>query len=165
MKKLSFGEIVIRILQISLFCVAVIACCCFDREQVLFLEDQSGRKAAEILLGSSGFTLEYRHSVHLTPVYEVYEIGSGDKLLLKETRFYSLGVGMPFGAEEGTFSEEEGIFVLSGLNREFKSLPLRISAIPEHRVVIGGQAYLLLSFCEPDGVINIRTAKKWIFKK
>ncbi len=148
--------------------LSVVCLCFFSRyysiryEQVLQIEDADSREVTQLPLGSGGFTLKFQHSVHLTPVYEVYQIDSDNNMVLTETRFFSLGVGMPFTSEEGVFSNKEGEFFITGLSRKFQRIPLRVSPIPDHTVIIDEKPYSLVSFGQPGGLINITTRKKWI---
>ena len=132
-------------------------------EQVLQIEDAESQEVVSLPLASGGFTLKFQHSVHLTPVYEVYQVDSHNNMVLTETRFFSLGVGMPFTSEEGVFSNKEGEFCITGLNRKITNIPLRVSPIPDHTVIIDGKPYSLVSFGQPGGLINISTRKKWVF--
>jgi len=107
------------------------------------------------------FTLSFIHSVQKTPVYEMYYIDDDNNLILKETRYYSLGVGLPFTAENGHFSNENGEFRITGLNRKFPSISIMVSPIPGHVIIIGDKEYPLLSFTKPEESINIKAVEKW----
>ncbi|MDI3481794.1 MAG: hypothetical protein PWQ97_1449 [Tepidanaerobacteraceae bacterium] len=107
------------------------------------------------------FTLSFIHSVQKTPVYEVYYIDDDNNLVLKETRYYSLGVGLPFTDENGHFSNENGEFRITGLNRKFPSISIMVSPIPGHVIIIDGKTYPLLSFTKPEESINIKAVEKW----
>lgn len=107
------------------------------------------------------FTLSFVHSVQKTPVYEIYYIDDDNHLVLKETRYYSLGVGLPFTDENGHFSNENGEFRITGLNRKFSSISIMVSPIPHHVIIIDGKKYPLLSFTKPEESINIKVVKKW----
>lgn len=107
------------------------------------------------------FTLSFIHSVQKTPVYEIYYIDDNNNLILKETRYYSLGVGLPFTAESGHFSNENGEFRITGLNRKFPSISMMVSPIPGHVIIIGDKKYSLSSFTKPEESINIKAVEKW----
>ena len=134
-------------------------------EQVLKIKDFESRKTTILPLGSGGFTLKFQHSVHLTPVYEVYQIDSESNMVLTETKFFSLGVGMPFTPEEGVFSNKEGEFLITGLHRKYTNIPMRVSPIPDHTVIIDDKPYSLVSFGQPGGLIIITTRKRWVISK
>ncbi|HHW03191.1 MAG TPA: DUF1850 domain-containing protein [Thermoanaerobacterales bacterium] len=111
------------------------------------------------------FTLSFTHSVQKTPVYEMYFIDGDNNLVLKETRYYSLGVGLPFTDENGHFSNENGEFRITGLNRKFSSISIMVSPIPVHEIIIDGKKYPLLSFTKPEESINIKAVEKWHLKR
>ncbi len=82
------------------------------------------------------------HSVQKTPVEE-YLVVEDDGLMLKKTRYRSLGVGLPFLETEGVFKSEEGWFVFENMNRKFSSLSLRPGVGTRLTVTFSGQEYRL----------------------
>jgi hypothetical protein len=58
------------------------------------------------------------------------------RFILKEVRYSSLGVGMPFTDEGGIFTNENGQFVLR-FDRTLQAIPIRVSPIPDHAIQIG----------------------------
>lgn len=134
-------------------------------QQFLYVEDAGGREEAVLPLGTGRFTLKYTHSVHQTPVCEEYRTAEDNQMVLTETSFFSYGVGIPFTAEEGVFVYKEGKFFITGLHRGFRCIPMRVSAIPDHMIIIDGRSYPLLSFCEPGGLIKITTGKKRVLQR
>ena len=75
--------------------VIVLIGCGIGKEKVLVLQDGHGRAEYRIAVPDRVFTLSFIHSVHHTPVHEVYEIDGDNNLVLKELRYSSLGVGIP----------------------------------------------------------------------
>lgn len=136
-----------------------------ELKKYLVFKDMESSITTTLPLPEGTFTLQYLHSVHKTPVYEMYSVNDRGQLILTETRFSSLGVGMPYTPEEGTFSNEDGEFRITGLSRKYNQLPLRISSIPNHTVIIRRQAYPLLDFTKPDGLVIIRAVKRWVVIK
>ena len=71
-------------------------------------------------------TIEFIHSVQKTPVQEKLRVSADKKSLeLRETRYHSFGVGLPFLESEGDFRQEGDDFVITGMDRRFKDLSLR----------------------------------------
>lgn len=130
-----------------------------EQVQVLIIKDMNNAKETIIPVKEGKFTLKFIHSIHNTPVYEMYTINA-DQLVLKETRFYSLGVGMPYTQEEGIFKNVNGQFRITGLNRKFSTLHLQVSPIPKHAIIIDGHTYPLLTLAEPNGKITITATRK-----
>ena len=53
-------------------------------------------------------TLVFRHSVQKTMIYEYLVVNdSEDGLVLKSTKYQSMGVGLPFSKEDGEFRRSE----------------------------------------------------------
>ena len=65
-------------------------------------------------------TLAYRHSVMKTPIEEnLYVNNAVNGLVLKSTKYQSLGVGLPFLASDGQFRQEGPWFIMDNMNRQY----------------------------------------------
>ncbi|NLZ52645.1 MAG: DUF1850 domain-containing protein [Thermoanaerobacteraceae bacterium] len=133
-----------------------------ESTKVLIIESETENIEHTIKIPQKKFTLSYIHSVQKTPVHEVFKIDEDNRLILTETTFSSLGVGLPFTEENGDFRNEEGKFKLTGLNREFTSIAIRVSPIPKHTITVGEKTYFLLSFVAPDDLVKITAADRWM---
>lgn len=134
-----------------------------EREKALVLT--GGRDKSEHIIAVPGrtFVLGFIHSVHHTPVHEVIYICDDNTLALKELRFSTLGVGMPYGYEGGELEAADGEFILR-FERKFKSINMIISPIPKHTITIGHRTYPLLQFTEPEGPLEIKATDRWSFR-
>lgn len=98
------------------------------------------------------------HSVHLTPVEELFQIESdgkgGARLHLYELRYESSGVGMPSDAEGG-YRLEGGKFVLR-MDRGFAEIPLRVSIVPGHGIVVDGSFHPFTDWAPPESPLVLR---------
>jgi hypothetical protein len=141
----------------------VVIGCGITREKVLVLQDVKRGLEHRIAAPERVFTLGFIHSVHRTPVYEVIHILKDNTLMLKEVRYSSLGVGMPFDYEGGTFENIDGEFILR-FQREFESINISVSPIPEHTITVGGKTYLLVDFTTPGGLLTISATDQWLLK-
>lgn len=130
--------------------------------KVLIIEAEGKNIKKIIAVPEKKFTISFIHSVQKTPVYEVFEICEDNRLILTETTYSSLGVGLPFTEEEGKFTNEQGKFKLTGMNREFTSIPILVSPIPKHTIIVGENTYPLLSIVDPDDLVKITAADRWI---
>lgn len=131
-----------------------------SKGKVLIITNTETNKEWVLKVPEGNFTFSYVHSVHRTPVDEIFTVSDDNKLIMEEVRFQSLGVGMPFTNEGGTFSIEDGKFILK-FNREFTELHFRVSSIPQHNIKIGDKIYPLLIFTEPEQQIRIHADEKW----
>ena len=135
-----------------------------EKDTVLTIRDLEHKIEKELSVPEKEFALIYTHSVHKTPVYETFAISEDNRFILKEVRYSSLGVGMPFTEEGGIFANENGQFVLR-FNRTLQVIPIRVSPIPDHAIQIGNTTYPLLAFAEPESLLEIRAKQKLVFKK
>jgi len=80
------------------------------------------------------FTLKYKHSVALTPVWEIFIIDNKYNVILVETDFMDQGAGMPYAAfGQEKFINEEGKFKIKNMHRVMPNpIYYRIGAIREN---------------------------------
>jgi len=76
-----------------------------------------------VYLGQT-FSLEYTHSVQLTPVRETFTIDSTGSIILIETSFESTGFGLP--EPKGNFKFKDGKIIWSNINRRIGTIFLRV---------------------------------------
>lgn len=134
-----------------------------EKDTVLTIRDVEHKIEKELSVPGKEFTLIYTHSVHKTPVYETFIISKDNRFILKEVRYSSLGVGMPFTDEGGVFTNENGQFVLR-FDRTLQAIPIRVSPIPDHAIQIGNATYPLLAFAKPESLLEIRAKQKLVLK-
>ena len=104
------------------------------------------------------FTVKYTHSVQLTPVWETYEIQSGD-IVLKETIFQSFGAGLPSTSPYDFEITEQG-FRLYNIDMKITDLVYRVGAVrANHSLIIDGKEYPFLDFAEPGEGIKFEINK------
>lgn len=108
------------------------------------------------LFGEIDFSIYYDHSVHKTPVWENFVPGPGDKLILKSTAFQSLGVGTPFLPEEGRLTNDNGKFILTGIDREFKEINLCLTPVARQSLLFREKRFDLNDYYNPGDSIRIR---------
>lgn len=109
------------------------------REPELLLAVGDQAPVAVVTLRDGRFEHVFTHSVHQTPVRELFQVeaeGGAALLHLYELRYQSQGVGMPADAEGG-YRLEGGTFVLA-MDRSFLELPIMVSPVAGHGLVAGG---------------------------
>ena len=157
-QRLKFSGIILTVLVIVL-----LIGCGIEKEKVLVLKGGHGGTEHRIAVPDRIFTLGFVHSVHHTPVREVYQIGDNNIMVLKELRYRSLGVGMPYDYENGTLEIIDGEFVLK-FEREFRTINMIVSPIPGHTITVGERTYPLLDFTDPESSLEIKAIDQWPFK-
>jgi hypothetical protein len=64
------------------------------------------------------FTLKYKHSVELSPVWEIFIIDEKYQIVLIETDFLDHGAGLPYAAfDQEIFIDEGGKFKIKNMHR------------------------------------------------
>lgn len=119
--------------------------------------DQGGKVLLTLPLNKGEeFSLRYLHSVHQTPVKEIFQVSSKGELILVATEFSSFGVGTPFLPEEGELTVINGSLLLKGLDRSFSELSLRPLAFTEHQLLHRSTVYLLTDYIESGSLIILK---------
>lgn len=127
----------------------------------LIIKDNSGAIVARLPLYDSSFVHHYIHSVHKTPVDEYFEV-QRNTLELVKVKYDTYGVGMPSDGGEG-FSIENGRFVVV-IHRVFSSIPIRVSIVPDHGVIIEGTLFPFTQWVPTESAIALSTGRMLIFR-
>jgi len=94
------------------------------------------------------FTIEYIHSVELTPVSEIYII-KDDKIVLTESYFKSYGAGLPSTTPYKFEITDKG-FRIYDINQVMENIVYRTGAErANHRLIFQGKEYEFLDFTKP----------------
>ena len=129
----------------------------FRMEPTLDLRDGKGKLVAELNLPHGRFEHVFIHSFHLTPVEERFVLVRKGlfraSLRLYELRYESLGVGMPEDAELG-YRLENGKFVLT-MDRSFDRIPIMVSIVPGHGVVVDGVFHAFDNWIPREGRVTL----------
>ena len=100
------------------------------------------------------FTIDYRHSSDLTPVYDVFQVTAEGAFVLLEERFDWYGSGLEFHpSADITFS---GAQTRVRLHRPFPQIPLRVGEVAQQALTIHQTRLLLLSVANGRESVCIR---------
>lgn len=139
------------------FLLLVVTGCSFlVRVPVLTVTGERGPVFCLPLVKNETFSLTFVHSVQKTPVWENFTLGEEDRLVLVSTFYESLGVGLPFLPGEGELTNDHGRFVLTGLNRTFPEIALRVSPVAKQTLVYRGRQIDLNGLFPPDSLVRLR---------
>ena len=105
--------------------------------------------------GICAFKLRHTHSVMKTPVEDHYVIEGRNRLVQTETRYRSLGAGLPFDSA-GDLRREEGWFVQEGLNVELSHITVRVGRVSDQVLMIGDNEVPLRELDKPGKALTIR---------
>ncbi len=126
----------------------------------LIIKNSTGTIIAELPLYDGTFIHHFIHSVHKTPVDEYFEV-RGKTLELTKVKYDTYGVGMPSDGGEG-FTLENGRFVVI-LHRAFSSIPIRVSIVPDHGIVVGGTFLPFTRWVPKESAITLSARRMLIF--
>lgn len=136
-----------KIILIFLFCFLLLY---FVPIKVLLATDFKTNdyiKSWKIKDGES-FTVEYIHSVQLTPVSEIYTIDKNN-IILSESYFQSYGAGLPSTTPYKFEITEDG-FRIYEINEIMEYLIYRTGAErANHRLILRDKEYTFLEFTKP----------------
>ncbi len=106
--------------------------------------------------------LSYRHSVERTQVEGIFTAGRGPGLLIKETRFTSVGSGLPNAHPDRTRHQDGWTVVDEGL-RDLGALRFFISPVNCTRLLISGKVFDL-NRLEPGSLVGISIERMRAFR-
>jgi hypothetical protein len=105
--------------------------------------------------------LSYRHSVELTEVEGRFRVAPGPCLRISETRFTSVGTGLPNTAVERTRLEDGWYVVDEGL-RKIEELRFFLSPVNRTRLTVGSRICSFESL-EPGSLVAINVERmSWL---
>ena len=126
---------------------------------VVFLEAEGTASVVLVLPDDAEIYLDYRHSVIREPVREVFVAQPSDGFLLIRTEHRSFGAGLPTESHGG-FRRENGVYVISGIDRPFTVIPLRVTEGSQQRLSIQGSSEInLLDFFEASKLVTITSRR------
>jgi len=106
------------------------------------------------------FQLAFLHSIALSEVRDFFEVDSGYRLVLVETRFQGQGTGLPSNLAQGEQLHREGDwFRISGMRRLVPSISWRVQSQWRNRFRFGNDSEEDLSAKIGDSLILIRIQK------
>ena len=127
----------------------------------LVIKDSKGATIVRLPLYDGQFIHHFIHSVHKTPVDEYFEV-HGTTLELTKVKYDTYGVGMPSDGGEG-FSIEDGRFVVF-MHRTFSSIPIGVSIVPDHGVIIGETLLPFTRWVPQESAITLSAGRMLTFQ-
>lgn len=142
------------------FLILILALSFLVRLPFLVLAGRDGNPVLYLPLHrGEAFSLYYVHSVHRTPVWENFLAGPGERLVLDSVIFDSLGVGLPFLPGEGKLTNDQGRFILTGMNRVYPEINLGVTPVAGQALVYRDKRYELNSRFAAGSSIRLHIAR------
>ena len=115
---------------------------------------------------NEGFSIQYIHSIHRTPVEEYFYIDNDYNIVAEKTIFESYGVGIPSNIEEGqVFYQENGKFVIDHIQRVLPYFDQRIGqVIANHQLRIKGIEIPLNKVTTPGNWVRFKVTNRSILQ-
>jgi len=132
------------------------------RSSLTIAEEPAGRLVfAEPAGTGDSFAIRFIHSVHRTPVEELYRIAANGDMVLERVVYESYGVGNPSQAEPGqSFRIEDGKLIIERFDRRFDVIRLRVGQkVADHELIAFGRAIPLAELAEPGTRVRIEIRK------
>ncbi len=114
----------------------------FDGSDEMLLYSQPVYDEQEIILS-------YIHSSDLTPVKQIFMVNKNELLDLHAEKYRWYGAGLEFGSGYN-LSYEEGWVIITGYDRSFTTLPIRVAATVNQTLAVGSEN-IILSDLAPSG--------------
>lgn len=114
----------------------------------------------------SRFSLRYIHSIHRTPVEELFVINEKRQIVLDAMIFESYGVGMPTSLEgKETFRMADGRLRIENIDRTLPMFDLRIGqVIADHKLYLKGQEIPLSKLSKPGSAVRFEIGRLHVWE-
>lgn len=108
------------------------------------------------------FTYTYVHSVQKRPVDEILEVTSDGHLVVRETVYDMLGVGLPSDILDGdfVFDDENNRFRIVNMSRDLPIMRVRVAFTAEQTLKVGSERFRLDSLATPMTLLVIEAASR-----
>jgi len=108
------------------------------------------------------FSVEFKHSVNLSPLIDVYEIVDGD-IYVEETIYYHFGAGVQTQLNEGetlTYNED-GAMVVGNIHQKRNNMLYIVGTVYDHMLTVNGQVVNLRELCGRNGNVLFNYEFHW----
>lgn len=136
----------------------------FGPEHYLTVKDRdTGELYARYLMEEGDrFSIEFKHSVNLSPVIDIYEIQGGD-IYVEETVYYHFGAGVQTQLNEGevlTYGED-GSMIVSNIHQKRNDVQYIVGTLYDHILTVDGQQINLRQLCGKNTKVRFNYEVQW----
>lgn len=113
------------------------------------------------------FKIKYKHSIHLSDVFESYKVTESHKIRQYELEYEDFAIGMPSEAADGeTFEMKDGKYYIKNMTREFAQFDLRLGQVrANHTLIYEDITYPLSKAIEPGTRVRIKIEEISLLKQ
>ncbi len=136
----------------------------FGPAHYLTVKDRdTGELYARYPMGEGGrFSIEFKHSVNLSPVIDIYEIQDGD-IYVEETIYYHFGAGVQTQLNEGetlTYTED-GAMVVGNIHQKRNNMLYIVGTVYDHMLTVNDEVVNLRQLCGRNGNVLFNYEFQW----
>ena len=108
------------------------------------------------------FSIEFKHSVNLSPVIDIYEIQGGD-IYVEETVYYHFGAGVQTQLNEGEKLSygEDGSMIVSNIHQKRNDVQYIVGTLYDHILTVNGQTVNLRQLCGKNTKVRFNYEVQW----
>lgn len=123
----------------------------------------TGERYARYPMGEGDrFSIEFKHSVNLSPVVDIYEIQGGD-IYVEETVYYHFGAGVQTQLNEGetlTYGED-GSMIVGNIHQLRNDVRYIVGTLYDHLLTVGGEQVNLRQLCGKNTKVRFNYEFLW----
>lgn len=136
----------------------------FGPEHYLTVKDRdTGELYARYPIGEGDrFSIEFKHSVNLSPVIDIYEIQDGD-IYVEETVYYHFGAGVQTQLNEGetlTYGED-GSMIVGNIHQLRNDVQYIVGTLYDHLLTVGDEQINLRQLCGKNTKVRFNYEVLW----
>ena len=101
------------------------------------------------------FSVQFKHSINLSPVIDVYEI-EGRDIYVEETIYYHFGAGVQTQLNEGetlTYGDD-GSMVVGNIHQKRNNVGYIVGTVYDHVLTVDGQEISLRDLCGKNTAVR-----------
>lgn len=108
------------------------------------------------------FSIEFKHSVNLSPVIDIYEIEDGN-IYVEETVYYHFGAGVQTQLNEGEVLSygEDGSMIVSNIHQNRNDVQYIVGTLYDHILTVNEQQVNLRQLCGKNTKIRFNYEFLW----
>ena len=117
------------------------SCKAEKRSLIIYNKDEKGNIQKEVsypIKYGDHFSVEFTHSVNMSPVIEYYKFDKAYNIYVYETRYYNYGAGVLTNIEGNETIEygDDGSMIIKGIDKKIDNLSYYLSDIYDHTLQI-----------------------------